>query len=98
MRVWQMRLSVSQARVTDEEALWCGSLVLVLRARSREDAIASVRLAEGLRLPDGRHIGLVRYIPVSLRETANPRYRDATEAPRIVGSDLVSTKSVPRWR
>jgi hypothetical protein len=91
MRVWRMRLAVSQARVTDEEMPWQGWLEIVVRARSRQDAIASVRLAEGLRLPDGRRVGLVRYIPVSLRETESRRHQGAAEEPRIVSSGLQRT-------
>ncbi|OLT14376.1 hypothetical protein BJF78_02935 [Pseudonocardia sp. CNS-139] len=86
--IWRMNLAVTQARITDEETPWHGSLVIVVRARTRQDAIAAVRLAEGLVLPDGRHVGLMRYLPTSLQLTPSRSHRNATESPRITVQDL----------
>lgn len=82
-------MDVHTARPTGEPGDLAGRVVVVVKANSPAEARATLSRPNGLRLDDGRSLGLVEYDVMTTVAVLGERYRHVGLTPVLLSVDLM---------
>lgn len=88
MRAYRLSVDVHTARPTGEPGDLAGRVVVAVRAYTPAEARATLSRPNGLRLDDGRSVGLVEYTVAATVAVDSTRYRHVGLTPVLLSVNL----------